>query len=150
MIKMTPKRIASFWLKVKKSPNGCWEWMASFTKNGYGRFQINPRTYKAHRISYLITHGHLPDDLCICHKCDNKKCVNPSHLFLGTSKENTQDMISKGRLNRSRGEKRGISYRKESGKWRARYMRNYKNILVGEFDTHEQASLALQKARSSP
>jgi HNH endonuclease/AP2 domain len=150
MIKMTPKRIANFWMKVKKRPNGCWEWAASCTKNGYGRFQINPRTYKAHRISYFIAHGQLPVHLLVCHTCDNKKCVNPSHLFLGTSKQNTQDMISKDRLNKDRGKHKGISYRKETGKWRARYMRDYKNILVGEFDTYEEASSALHEARESP
>ena len=59
-------------------------------------------------------------------------------------------MISKGRLNRSRGDNKGVSYRKEHGKWRARYMRDYKNILVGEFETKEEAFSALQKARESP
>jgi hypothetical protein len=56
-------------------------------------------------------------------------------------------MLAKGRLNRCRGKNKGISYRKETGKWRVRYMKDYKNNLVGEFDTHEQALLALQKAR---
>jgi hypothetical protein len=59
-------------------------------------------------------------------------------------------MILKGRLNRSRGENKGTSFRKETGKWRVRYMKDYKNILLGEFDTREQALLELQKARQSP
>lgn len=150
MINMTPKRIAKFWMKVKKIPNGCWEWQASTNKNGYGRFQIHPKTYKAHRISYFLIHGDIPADKVVCHRCDNPRCVNPFHLFLGTCKENTHDMISKGRLNRFRGSDKGISFRKETGKWRARYMQDYKNILVGEFDTREDALAALEKARSSP
>ncbi len=146
---MTQKRIANFWLKVKKSQNGCWEWTGSFSQNGYGRFSIHPKCYKAHRISYFLMHGEIPEDKFVCHKCDNPACVNPQHLYLGTAKENTHDMIEKGRLNRSRGENKGISYRKESGKWRARIMYNYKNILLGEFETKEEALEAVNKGRLS-
>jgi len=59
-------------------------------------------------------------------------------------------MIKKKRLNRSRGENKGVSYRRQSGKWRARYMRDYKNILVGEFETKEEAIAALEQARKTP
>ncbi len=85
----------------------------------------------------------------VCHKFDNPSCVNPQYLFLGSPKENAHDMISKDRLNCSSGENKGISYRKETGKWRARYMRDYKNILIGEFETKEEALAALQKARET-
>ncbi len=159
---MTQIDIAKFWMKVqicnrtkdqryKQAYIGfCWIWKGCFFQNGYGHYILKRKDYRAHRVAYEIAFGEIPEDKFVCHKCDNPSCVNPKHLFLGFPKENTHDMISKGRLNRSRGENKGITYRKETGKWRARYMRDYKNILVGEFDTKEEALSALQNARSSP
>ncbi len=154
--------IAKFWMKVRVCQKtkqqrykqtyigSCWIWQSCFFSNGYGHYLLKRKDYRAHRVAYELAHGEISQGKVVCHKCDNPSCVNPQHLFLATSKENTQDMISKGRLNRSRGENKGISYRKENGKWRVRYMKDYKNILVGEFDTHELALAALQRARSSP
>lgn len=149
MYDLSPKDIARFWLYVKKCENGCWEWQACLTHSGYGRFQVHPKTYRAHRIAYFLMNGDIKNGLCVCHSCDNACCVNPQHLFLGTSKQNTHDMISKGRLVRCRGENKGVSYRKGTGKWRARYMKNYENVLVGEFDSQQEALEALKKARDS-
>lgn len=77
--------------------DGCWIWEASKTWDGYGRFYFNHRQHLAHRVAYEIYKGKIPDGLIICHKCDTPSCVNPDHLFLGTHKDNAQDMISKGR-----------------------------------------------------
>lgn len=140
---------ACFWSNVRKEKE-CWIWALSLSPSGYGNFQWEGKRRRAHRVAYFLSYGKIPDGLFVCHKCDKPACVNPQHLFLATSKENTHDMISKGRLNRSRGENKGISYRKETGKWRARYMRDYKNILVGEFETKDEALLALKKARDIP
>jgi hypothetical protein len=160
MIKMTALDIAKFWQKTyidktsKPMRNAseyfghCWKWSGAFFESGYGHYILKQRHYRAHRIAYYLYLGEIPEDKFVCHRCDNPACVNPKHLFLGLPIDNTQDMISKGRLNSSRGEDKGISYRKESGKWRARYMKNYKNVLVGEFDTHDEALLKLKKARS--
>lgn len=126
----------------------CWNWKGH-KKKGYGYFSFHQILYRAHRISYEIVYGEIPEGKLICHKCDNPACVNPHHLFLGTAKENTHDMIRKGRLKKNRGENKGVSYRKETGKWRARYMRDYKTILVGQFDTREQAVEALQRSRNT-
>lgn len=88
--------VARFWARVHKS-DGCWEWQGTIT-HGYGALTFgSSRNERAHRISWQITHGPIPDGLLVCHKCDNPRCVRPDHLFLGTPKDNTQDMMHKGR-----------------------------------------------------
>jgi hypothetical protein len=154
MIELTPLDIAKFWMQVKIDEDSkicrtaneyfghCWIWTGSLFLSGYGRFFLRQEAYRAHRIAFYLCNCTLPKENFICHRCDNKKCVNPKHLWSGTPKENTDDMIKKGRLVREKPKKHkqvGISYRKESGKWRARIMVNYKNYLIGSFDTEEQA-----------
>jgi len=86
-----------FWNKAQKG-DGCWEWQASVTNRGYGRFtDRSHHTSAAHRIAWELTNGPIPDGLFVCHHCDNPKCVNPAHLFLGTNIDNVRDMESKGR-----------------------------------------------------
>lgn len=92
---------ARFWAKVHKHPgDGCWVWTASVIRSGYGRFGLQgagARTVGAHRFSFELANGPIPDGMCICHRCDNPKCVRPSHLFLGSFSDNTRDAINKGR-----------------------------------------------------
>lgn len=87
-----------FWEKVIKT-NTCWLWNACFHRNsGYGSFGISRSiTDHAHRIAWILTYGPIPEGLFICHKCDNRLCVRPDHLFAGTQKDNLQDMKRKGR-----------------------------------------------------
>lgn len=76
----------------------CLEWTGTLKNNGYGQFKtLSKKWMHAHRLSYEVFIGNIPDNLCVLHKCDNRKCVNPEHLWLGTKKDNTQDMINKNR-----------------------------------------------------
>ena len=94
-----------FWKYIKKTPI-CWIWTGA-VNNGYGYFTLTDprRNMLAHRFSYELHVGPIPDGMMVCHECDNPACVRPDHLFLGTSQDNTDDMISKGRQKPVRGEK---------------------------------------------
>jgi len=88
-----------FWSFVNKT-DGCWIWTGSTNKKGYGQMSQGKRGLRplhVHRVSWEIHNGQIPDDQCVLHRCDNPACVRPDHLFLGTEKENTRDMMSKER-----------------------------------------------------
>jgi hypothetical protein len=117
---MTPSALTiaeRFWKHVRKT-DGCWEWEGNIHSKGYGRMEFNLKRVevgkekiirvRAHRLSWQLNVGEIPNGIGVLHKCDNRKCVRPEHLFLGTDKDNYEDAIAKGRrINSKQGFARG-------------------------------------------
>ncbi len=96
--------VERFWEKVRVDAHGCWEWQGTITSTtGYGKFTVGFQDFGAHRFAWIITHGSIPSSkILVCHHCDNRRCVCPDHLFLGTTRDNALDMVRKGRAPRGR------------------------------------------------
>jgi hypothetical protein len=88
---------------IIKDEKGCWNWSKSKSKSGYGAIHFRDQKMRAHRVSYLVFVGEVPLGQLVCHKCANPLCVNPEHLFLGTHKDNSRDMVNKKRVPRGTG-----------------------------------------------
>ena len=82
---------------VRVNDEGCWEWQRSLDKSGRGRIRNGGEHIFASRASFIAFNGPIPDGMIVCHSCDNRACINPKHLWLGTQKDNMQDMHEKGR-----------------------------------------------------
>ena len=95
-------------------PDKCWNWMKSKNTKGYGKTRSEGRLHYVHRLSWEFTNGKIADGLLVLHKCDNPSCINPNHLFLGTHKDNINDMMNKGRNNQPTGDLHGSKTKPES------------------------------------
>jgi hypothetical protein len=90
-----------FWKKVVVGP-WCWLWVGpTYRNSGYGCLNVLGKMLLSHRMSWVMAFGSIPSGMCVLHRCDNRPCVNPSHLFLGTKSDNMKDMMAKGRYVRS-------------------------------------------------
>lgn len=91
-----------FWAKIDiRGPNDCWEWTKSIGSGGHGKLLYRGKNVVASRLAWELTNGPISlSTILVCHSCDNPKCCNPKHLWLGSSKDNSQDAVSKGRVQR--------------------------------------------------
>ena len=103
-----------FWLRVDKNgptqkhmPTPCWLWTGCLGTTGYGMVSFARESWSAHRLAWTLTNGQIPKGLCVLHHCDERQCVNPEHLYVGTKKNNSDDMFSRGRGNRAFGDRNG-------------------------------------------
>lgn len=92
-----PKALARIFLQKVHKTDGCWLWTGKKVGRGYGGLRVNERDLLAHRVSYELHVGPIPDGQWVLHRCDNPPCVNPEHLFLGDRRANFDDMLAKGR-----------------------------------------------------
>lgn len=110
-----------FWSKTEVTwPSKCWNWRGPKYHFGHGVFAFRRKPARAHRISWIIANGEIPEGQLVLHKCDNPACVNPNHLYLGSSKDNNRDMVNRGRQYT----RKGIAYKftfEIAKKIRARY-----------------------------
>lgn len=108
---LTERQHRNFWAKVRvNADTGCWEWVGFLLSTGYGQVTVSGRKWATHRLAWTLANGTIAADdtyhgLCVCHRCDNRKCVSPGHLFLGSAGDNTRDAAAKGRMDPRPGER---------------------------------------------
>jgi hypothetical protein len=127
-------RIAMFWERVDiRCKDDCWNWQGALNQNGYGAVTINGKHLSPHRVAYSFFNGDIPDELFVCHHCDNRRCCNPFHLFLGTHTDNMRDMINKGRAPNHKGERCGAAKLTNEQVIAIRHSKKTQMVLSEEF-----------------
>lgn len=130
----------------KRGPKDCWEWTGLVDKKGYGRFEIGTTTWKCHRAAWTIANGPIPYGAVIRHDCDNPRCVNPSHLLIGTHADNVADKVERERCNRGEDHPRAVLNAELVAELRARYasgesVRSISNGMGFEYETVRGAAI---------
>lgn len=141
--------VEAFMKHVTIDCNGCWMWRGGLVHGGYGSFTCRPYGYftaRAHRASYEIFNGPIPEGHVVRHKCDNTGCVNPEHLITGTQADNIQDAISRGRL--AIGARHGCSKLTEHAVVAIRADTRKQRTIAKEYQVSEQTICDIKKRRS--
>jgi len=137
-----PRRTAEdrFWPKVNKTA-GCWEWTSTLSPTGYGSFHLAKSNRPAHRVSWEMANGPIPDGINMDHICHNRKCVNPGHLRFATQKQNSENLV--GAYSNSRSGLRGVHWHKHKRRWVAEVQHNGARVQVGYFRDAADAERAV-------
>lgn len=147
---LTPAETERFWAKVNKGSD-CWTWTAGTKTNGYGQFGVRidgkQHMARAHRVSYSIAHGAIPDGKVIDHVCINRLCVRPDHLRLTTAKQNNEHRLTTSQAALSG--IRGVHWDAKANKWRAQVKHNNRTHYAGLHDTVSEAEAAAKAKRLS-
>jgi len=146
----TPKDIERFWSKVQKRDD-CWEWTASVNNHGrYGQFKVfrdgKHMTYIAHRMSYVMEHGLIPDGMELDHVCHNRRCVNPGHLRTVTHKQNQENFT--GAFRTSKSGMRGVYFNAGKKRWYVQVTHNGVVNCRGTFATAAEAEVVAVELRN--
>ncbi|NOQ62707.1 HNH endonuclease [Mycolicibacterium fortuitum] len=133
------------WLRVNKTEN-CWLWTGPVDVWGYGVFKMSGQSHRAHRISFELTNGPIPNGLMIDHVCHTPRCVRPDHLRLATAKQNSENLL--GAQRNSKSGVRGVTRMLDCDRWKAQVRHNGKCIYLGLFDSIDDAEAAVVAKRN--
>lgn len=121
--------------KIMPEPNtGCWIWMGAMLPTGYGRFKLKGRSSPAHRVSHSLYKGDVLFGTLVCHTCDNKWCVNPDHLYIGTHSENVLDSYRRNRMTSKKGTDHSMSKLKNNDIIFIRASLSPRKLLANQFN----------------
>jgi len=124
--------------KIFYSVDGCWYWTGTTFNTGYGKIGVRNKQLTTHRLSYILNKGEIINGLQVLHKCDNRLCVNPEHLFLGTIQDNMKDMVIKGRQNKAKGENHGHAKLTNDQVFQIRNATGHQKDIAKKYDVTQQ------------
>lgn len=133
---------------IPEPMSGCWLWTAYVAPSGYGKISVNYVSKYAHRLSYEFANGKIDSGACVLHKCDNRICVNPDHLFLGSREENNLDRVKKGRSNGPKGERNASSKLSRVQVEEIFYSKSNINELTKKYDVKKCQIYAIKGKRA--